>query len=47
MKAPTETKTCMGCGAAPAQPGNKTLPLCASCAAQAQQAKRGVEFQKT
>jgi len=38
---------CLGCGANPATSADGTVPLCSSCAAQAKEAKRGVQMART
>lgn len=41
-----ELQMCLGCNEKPAVSTKETVPLCAACAALAQEAKRGVEFDK-
>jgi hypothetical protein len=37
---------CLACGVKDATSANGTVPLCAECAAKAQESKRGVKFDK-
>mgnify|MGYP001432738777 CR=1 FL=1 len=37
---------CLACGENPATSADGTVPLCASCAAKAKEAKRGVKYEK-